>query len=150
MKITEILAEATGDAGFDSMMGTVQVNVELSKNVMEEFLTIYYGALDGEDMTDNISDELGDHFSQVRRSKDPVLKKCYKAVRELADDEIDAQLKGTLQAIRMMLGDPSYTPPPKPPLTPEDLAWVDRLVNAMTAALASHGIKAHPNWNKKT
>ena len=66
MRITEILAEATGDAGFDSMMGTVQVNVELSKNVMEEFLTIYYGALDGEDMTDNISDELGDHFSQVR------------------------------------------------------------------------------------
>jgi hypothetical protein len=78
------------------------------------------------------------------------LKKSYKAVRELADDEIDAQVTGTLRAIRMMLGDPAYTPPPKPPMSASDQVWVDRLVNAMTAALASHGIKAHPNWNKKT
>jgi hypothetical protein len=150
MRITEILAEATGDAGFDSMMGTMQGNAELLKNVMAEFLTIYYGALDDEDMTDHIASNLGDYFSQVRKSKDPVLKKSYKAVRELADDEIDAQVTGTLRAIRMMLGDPAYTPPPKPPMSAADQAWVDRLVNAMTAALASHGIKAHPNWNKKT
>jgi hypothetical protein len=150
MRITEILAEATGDAGFDSMMGTMQGNAELLKNVMAEFLTIYYGALDDEDMTDHISSNLGDYFSQVRKSKDPVLKKSYKAVRDLAEEDVDVQANGTLRAIRMMLGDPAYTPPPKPPMSAADQVWVDRLVNAMTAALASHGIKAHPNWNKKT
>ena len=144
------MAETTGDKKFDAMMGTMQGNAELLESVMAEFLTIYYGALDGEDMTDNISDELGDYFSEVRKSKNPVLKKSYAYVRNLADDEIDAQVAGTLRAIRMLLGDPTYTPPPKPPMSAADQAWADRLANTLIAALASHGIKAHPNWNKKT
>lgn len=144
------VAETTGDNKFDAMMGTMQGNAELLKSVMAEFLTIYYGALDEEDMTDHIAYNLGDFFNGVKRSRDPVLQKSYAYVRDLAEEDVDVQANGTLRAIRMMLGDPVYTPPPKPPMSSADQAWVDRLVNAMTAALASHGIKAHPNWNKKT
>ena len=144
------MAETTGDKKFDAMMGTMQGNAELLKSVMSEFLTIYYGALDEEDMTDHIAYNLGDFFNGVKRSRDPVLQKSYAYVRDLAEEDVDVQANGTLRAIRMMLGDPAYTPPPKPPMSAADQVWVDRLVNAMTAALASHGIKAHPNWNKKT
>ena len=144
------VTEATGDNKFDAMMGTMQGNAELLKSVMSEFLTIYYGALDEEDMTDHIAYNLGDFFNGVKRSRDPVLQKSYAYVRDLAEEDVDVQANGTLQAIRLMLGDPAYTPPPKPPMSAADQSWVDRLVNAMTAALASHGIKAHPNWNKKT
>ena len=144
------MAETTGDNKFDAMMGTMQGNAELLKSVMSEFLTIYYGALDEEDMTDHIAYNLGDFFNGVKRSRDPVLQKSYAYVRDLAEEDVDVQANGTLRAIRMMLGDPAYTPPPKPPMSAADQSWVDRLVNAMTAALASHGIKAHPNWNKKT
>ena len=150
MRITEILAEATGDAGIDSMMGTMQGNAELLKSVMSEFLTIYYGALDEEDMNDHIAYNLGDFFNGVKRSRDPVLQKSYAYVRDLAVEDVDVQANGTCRVIRMLLVDPAYTPPPKPPMSAAYQAWVDRLVNAMTASLASHCIKAHPNWNKKT
>ena len=150
MRLVEFVSEATGDNKFDAMMGTMQGNAELLKSVMSEFLTIYYGALDEEDMTDHIAYNLGDFFNGVKRSSDPVLQKSYAYVRDLAEEDVDVQANGTLRAIRMMLGDPAYTPPPKPPISASDQAWADRLANTLIAALASHGIKAHPNWNKKT
>jgi hypothetical protein len=73
--------------------------------VYQEIEEIYKGAATkGWDMTDNIADELGDHFAQVQRSGDPVLQRAYEMVRELSDSTPEEQAAGALKAMKMLKG----------------------------------------------
>jgi hypothetical protein len=111
---------------------------------MRELLIIYYNTVEGEDMTDHIAYNLGDFFNAVRRSKDPVLKKSYSSIREYADADIDLQASAALKSIRLLAGDPNYTPPPRPPMSAKDQDWVDDFVNRFTIELVSRGMKTRP------
>lgn len=110
-------------------------------------LTIYHGAKKGQDMTDTIADELGDYFDEVDNSNDTELKKIYAYVRNLADEEPDIQASGTLKAIKKLKG-ANYTPT-EPLEVPDDDPMVRDLTGAFSSGMASRGIKAHPDWNKK-
>ena len=124
-------------------------NNTIRAGVLEELVAIYHGAVEGEDMTDNIADELNSYFDAVENSNDPVLQKVYSYVMDqLPDTDPDIQATGTLKAIRKLTGDAAYTPPPKPLPTPDQQKAVDDFVNRFAAGLASRGVKAHPDWNK--
>jgi hypothetical protein len=124
-------------------------NNTIRAGVLEELVAIYHGAVEGEDMTDNIADELNSYFDAVENSNDPVLQKVYSYVMDqLPDTDPDIQATGTLKAIRKLTGDAAYTPPPKPLPTPDQQKAVDDFVNRFASGLASRGVKAHPDWNK--
>jgi len=120
--------------------------------VFDEIEQIYQGAITGEDMTDQIADELNDYFNAVKRSKDPLLKQAYDIALRLGSNTPDIQATGALKALRLLSGNPSLVPAPPEPLTPDQQREVDAMVQKMSAAftgaLASRGIKAHPDWNK--
>lgn len=50
---------------------------DLRDHVLTVLDTIYKGAVAGEDMIDDIADELNDYFDQVQQSNDPTLQKAY-------------------------------------------------------------------------
>jgi hypothetical protein len=123
-------------------------NIEaLRTELMGEYLNIYYNALDGWNMTDHIIN-LQDVYGRVKRSRDPVLQQTYNLLMDHAEESIDVQASAALKAIRILGDEPNYTPPPRPPMSPEDSARADAFVNQFLAALVSHGIKTHPDWQK--
>jgi hypothetical protein len=69
-----------------------------------EIEEIYKEASKGLDMTDNIADELGDHYEQVQRSGDPVLQRAYEMVRMLSDSTPEEQAAGAATAMKMLKG----------------------------------------------
>jgi hypothetical protein len=141
----------------DHMVGVARVkkdvaegrgNIEaLRTELMGEYLNIYYNALDGWNMTDHIIN-LQDVYGRVKRSRDPVLQQTYNLLMDHAEESIDVQASAALKAIRILGDEPNYTPPPRPPMSPEDSARADAFVNQFLAALVSHGIKTHPDWHK--
>ncbi len=141
----------------DHMVGVARVkkdvaegrgNIEaLRTELMGEYLNIYYNALDGWNMTDHIIN-LQDVYGRVKRSRDPVLQQTYNLLMDHAEESIDVQASAALKAIRILGDEPNYTPPPRPPMSPEDSARADAFVNQFLAALVSHGIKTHPDWQK--
>ena len=141
----------------DQMAGTAKVtkdvaegrgNIEsLRTELMGEYLNIYYNALDGHNMTDHIIN-LQDVYGRVKRSRDPVLQQTYNLLMDHAEESIDVQASAALKAIRILGDEPNYTPPPRPPMSPEDSARADAFVNQFLAALVSNGIKTHPDWQK--
>ena len=134
-RVTKDLAEGRG-------------NIEaLRTELMGEYLNIYYNALDGHNMTDQIIN-LQDVYGRVKRSRDPVLQQTYNLLMDHAEESIDVQASAALKAIRILGDEPNYTPPPRPPMSPEDSARADAFVNQFLAALVSHGIKTHPDWQK--
>jgi hypothetical protein len=134
-KVTKGLAEGRG-------------NIEaLRTELMGEYLNIYYNALDGHNMTDHIIN-LQDVYGRVKRSRDPVLQQTYNLLMNHAEENIDVQASAALKAIRTLGDEPNYTPPPRPPMSPEDSARADAFVNQFLAALVSNGIKTHPDWQK--
>jgi hypothetical protein len=123
-------------------------NIEaLRTELMGEYLNIYYNALDGWNMTDHIIN-LQDVYGRVKRSRDPVLQQTYNLLMNHAEENIDVQASAALKAIRTLGDEPNYTPPPRPPMSPEDSARADAFVNQFLAALVSNGIKTHPDWQK--
>ena len=134
-RVTKDLAEGRG-------------NIEaLRTELMGEYLNIYYNALDGWNMTDHIIN-LQDVYGRVKRSRDPVLQQTYNLLMDHAEESIDVQASAALKAIRILGDEPNYTPPPRPPMSPEDSARADAFVNQFLAALVSNGIKTHPDWQK--
>jgi len=78
---------------------------DLRSAVLSVIQDIYNGAQAGEDMIDNVSDELGDYFNHVKRSKDQTLRKAYQLMRQQGveaegDPEMMAQV--AKQAIDML------------------------------------------------
>lgn len=71
----------------------------LRKYVLDEIQRIHDGAAKGINMTDDIVDELGDYFNEVKRSGDPVLQKAYAHVRGFVDATAQEQRHGAAQAI---------------------------------------------------
>ena len=138
MRAKEFIAEIAQDPVYGQDPKT------LREYVMRELLIIYYNTVEGEDMTDHIAYNLGDFFNAVRKSKDPVLKKSYSGIREYADADIDLQDSAALKSIRLLVGDPKYTPPPRPPMSANDQAWVNNFVNRFTIELVSRGISTNP------
>jgi hypothetical protein len=136
-KYSNIVAEAQ-----DPVYG--QDPKTLREYVMRELLIIYYNTVEGEDMTDHIAYNLGDFFNAVRKSKDPVLKKSYSGIREYAEADVDLQASAALKSIRLLAGDPKYTPPPRPPMSANDQAWINNFVNRFTIELVSRGISTNP------
>jgi len=66
---------------------------------IEEILNL---AQNGINPTDNIVDELGDHFDAVNRSKDPQLKQAYKLVRDAVDADNNTIISAATQALAML------------------------------------------------
>lgn len=124
------------------------IDEDLRSDILEVLITIYHGAAEGEDMTDNIADELGDFYDAVEESDDAKLKKVYEYVRGFADEEPDIQASAVLKAMKQLQGK-GYTPPPPPPPLADDDPTVQQFQNALTGALASRGMKTHPDWNKE-
>ena len=116
----------------------------LREHVMREMLIIYYNAVEGRNMTDHIAYNLGDFFDEVENSDDPVLQKSYENLRNYAEAGVDTQATAALKSIRLLAGDPKYTPPPRPPLSADEQTQVDNFVNRLVAALVSHGIRTNP------
>jgi hypothetical protein len=141
----------------DQMVGVAKIkkdiaegrgNIEaLRTELMGEYLNIYYNALDGHNMTDHIIN-LQDVYGRVKRSRDPVLQQTYNLLMDHAEESIDVQASAALKAIRILGDEPNYTPPPRPPMSPEDSARADAFVNQFLSALVSNGIKTHPDWQK--
>ena len=78
---------------------------DLRSSVLEILKQIYDGAKSGEDMIDNVADELGDFYDEVEQSGDETLMKAYRLAREEGtesegDPERMAQVMG--QAIGML------------------------------------------------
>lgn len=73
-------------------------------NVRDTIKDIYNGASRGEDMTDNIADELGDYFDAVQNSADVYLKKAYIMMRDAADADPASQATAAKKALDL-LGD---------------------------------------------
>ena len=55
---------------------------DLRDHVLAVLETIYKGAVAGEEMIDDVADELGDHFTAVKRSGDKTLKQAYSLMRQ--------------------------------------------------------------------
>ena len=56
-------------------------------------MDIYKAASKGEDMTDNLTDELGDYFDQVQATGDKKLINAYELLRGEADGSVANQAK---------------------------------------------------------
>jgi hypothetical protein len=93
--------EATNPADLEPVQ---EGNDQVKSYVLERMKLIYQGALEGLDMTDDIASELGDYFTGVQRSGNPILKKAYAHVRDLADATPEEQATGTLEAIKLLQG----------------------------------------------
>jgi len=77
----------------------------LRSYVLSAIEVIYQGALAGEEMIDDVADELGDYFTDVRRSGDKTLKQAYSLMRdEGMEAEGDPQLMASIakKAIDML------------------------------------------------
>ena len=120
---------------------------DLRKIIVDILERIYFDASSDDDMTDVIADQLGDYYRAVKVSGDAVLKRAYADMRDTADAPPEEQATVALAGIQKLMG-PGYRPQPRPPLSPEQNAQVDAFVNQFKAALASQGIRAHPDWNK--
>lgn len=80
----------------------------LRSAVLDVLQSIYNGALEGEEMIDDIADELGDYFDDVKQSGDRTLIRAYRLVREKgADAEGNPNLMARIvgQAIKMLTQD---------------------------------------------
>jgi hypothetical protein len=85
--------------------GVVEGSDDLRSAVLSVIRDIYNGAQAGEDMIDNVADELGDYFNDVKRSKNQTLRKAYQLMRQQGveaegDPEMMAQI--AKQAIDML------------------------------------------------
>ena len=85
--------------------GVAEGSDDLRSAVLSVIRDIYNGAQAGEDMIDNVADELGDYFNDVKRSKDQTLRKAYQLMRQQGveaegDPEMMAQI--AKQAIDML------------------------------------------------
>lgn len=78
----------------DDLVGMVQSTIE----------DILSGAQQGHDMTDNIADELGDHFDAVQNSGDENLQQAYSMVRDAADTSPEEQAQAAQSALEMLSG----------------------------------------------
>ena len=86
-------------------MTTNNKQQELQANILEVLQQIYNGSIAGEYMIDNVADELGDYFNDVKHSKNEALKKAYAHMRnEGMEAEDDTQLMASiaLEAINML------------------------------------------------
>jgi hypothetical protein len=63
------------------------------KHFKSEVMHIYKNASQGNDMTDEINDELGDYFEKIEASKDSKLKKAYGNLRGEIDGSVTKQAK---------------------------------------------------------
>ena len=140
MRAKEFIAETAQNPVY----GYGQHPKTLREHVMREMLIIYYNAVEGRNMTDHIAYNLGDFFDEVENSNDTVLQKSYENLRNYAEAGVDTQATAALKSIRLLAGDPKYTPPPRPPLSADEQAQVDNFVNRFVAALVSHGIRTNP------
>ena len=63
--------------------------------ILDDFIeavsTIYKNAKQGSDMTDDITDELGDFYDAIYDSNNKVLIKAYSKLRNTADESVSAQ-----------------------------------------------------------
>lgn len=85
--------------------GVAEGSDDLIGAVLSVIQDIYNGALAGEEMIDNVADELGDYFDDVKRSKDKTLRRAYQFMRrEGGDAEGDPQKMAQVakQAIDML------------------------------------------------
>ena len=78
----------------DDLVGMVQSTIE----------DILSGAQRGQDMTDNIADELGDYFDAVQNSRDETLQQAYSMVRDAADTSPEDQAQAAQSALEMLSG----------------------------------------------
>ena len=129
MKIRDILREDKGP--------------DLREIIVDILEKIYFEASGGEDMTDDITDELGDYFDQVRQSQDPELQMAYEEMRDRADAKPEEQAWVALAGIRLLMG-PGYRPRPRRPLDAQGQAWVEKIVAQFDAALKKANVKTGP------
>jgi hypothetical protein len=112
----------------EQMLGNMGESVaEGSNNLRSAVLSviqgIYNGAQAGEDMIDNVSDELGDYFNDVKRSKDQTLRNAYQLMRQQgAEAEGDPLMMAQVakQAIDML-----SQPMAEAEANPKDVICVD-------------------------
>jgi hypothetical protein len=91
----------------EHIVGTVEEEGvdDLRSAVLSAIQNIYNGARAGEDMIDDVADELGDYFNDVKRSKDQTLRQAYQFMRqEGANAEGDPEMmaQAAKQAIDML------------------------------------------------
>jgi hypothetical protein len=112
----------------EEMLASMDESVtEGSNNLRSAVLSviqgIYNGAQAGEDMIDNVSDELGDYFNDVKRSKDQTLRNAYQLMRQQgAEAEGDPLMMAQVakQAIDML-----SQPMAEAEANPKDVICVD-------------------------
>jgi hypothetical protein len=86
-------------------VGEATDNSELRDAVLSVLQNILQGAQDGHDMIDDVADELGDYFDDVKNSDDETLKKAYAFAREHgadAEDDPEAMARAMEMAIRQL------------------------------------------------
>lgn len=113
MKKKNILAENMRRFGTKNLQENVKDNQEFKKTVMY----IFKGAVRGEDMTDDIVDELGDFYDEVYSSGDPKLIRLYNQLRSVSDDEPQNQAKQAGSLIQYIGYDTNNTDTPNIPYT---------------------------------
>ena len=116
---------------------------DLREIIVDILEKIYFEASGGEDMTDDITDELGDYFTHVQQSQDPELQMAYEEMRDRADAEPEEQAVVALAGIRLLMG-PGYRPRPRRPLDAQGQAWVNNVVAQFGAALKKANVKTGP------
>lgn len=110
--------ESVREALDNDLVGMVQSTIE----------DILSGAQQGQDMTDNIADELGDHFDAVQNSGDKTLQQAYSIVRDAADTSPEEQAQAAQAALEMLSGDQGM-----------DEGWKEKLGALGTAAAIGLG-----------
>lgn len=86
-------------------VGEATDNSELRDAVLSVLQNILQGAQDGHDMIDDVADELGDYFDDVKNSDDETLKKAYAFAREHgaeAEDNPEAMARAMKMAISQL------------------------------------------------
>jgi hypothetical protein len=63
------------------------------KDLKRDVMYVFKGASKGENMTDEINDELGDYFEKIRLSKNKELKRAYNNLRGQIDGSVTKQAK---------------------------------------------------------
>jgi len=94
-----------GNVGGQQGVAEATDNSELRDAVLSVLQNILQGAQDGHDMIDDVADELGDYFDDVKNSDDETLKKAYAFAREHgaeAEDNPEAMVRAMKMAISQL------------------------------------------------